>query len=49
MRKSSVFVVFFDLVCEQVEEILKTKFHIQHCNLQPEYNRTDSKEIIIQD
>jgi cobalt-zinc-cadmium efflux system protein len=39
----------FDLVCEQVEEILKTKFHIQHCNLQPEYNRTDSKEIIIQD
>lgn len=39
----------FDLVCEQVEKILLDKFHIQHCNLQPEYNRSDSKEIIIQD
>jgi len=39
----------FDRVCEQVEKILLDKFHIQHCNLQPEYNRSDSKEIIIQD
>ena len=39
----------FDVVCEQVEKILLDKFHIQHCNLQPEYNRSDSKEIIIQD
>jgi len=39
----------FDIVCEQVEKILLDKFHIQHCNLQPEYNRSDSKEIIIQD
>jgi len=39
----------FDLVCEQVEEILKTKFQIQHCNLQPEFKRDDIKELIIQD
>ena len=39
----------FDVVCVQVEKILLNKFHIQHCNLQPEYNRSDSKEIIIQD
>jgi len=39
----------FDLVCEQVEEILITKFQIHHCNLQPEFRRYDSKEIIIQD
>ncbi len=39
----------FDVVCEQVEKLLLDKFHIQHCNLQPEYNRSDSKEIIIQD
>ncbi len=39
----------FDLVCEQVEEILKTKFKIHHCNLQPEFKRDDVKELIIQD
>lgn len=39
----------FDLVCEEVEKLLMDKFHIQHCNLQPEFNRNDLKEIIIQD
>jgi cobalt-zinc-cadmium efflux system protein len=39
----------FDLVCKNVEEILNSKFQIQHCNLQPEFKRNDSKEIIIQD
>ncbi|MDP3945091.1 MAG: cation diffusion facilitator family transporter [Lutibacter sp.] len=39
----------FDLVCEEVEKLLMEKFHIQHCNLQPEFNRNDLKEIIIQD
>lgn len=39
----------FDLVCEEVEKLLLEKFQIQHSNLQPEYNRNDLKEIIIQD
>jgi cobalt-zinc-cadmium efflux system protein len=39
----------FDLVCEEVEKLLMEKFHIQHCNLQPEFRRNDLKEIIIQD
>jgi cobalt-zinc-cadmium efflux system protein len=39
----------FDLICENVEKILLEKFQINHCNLQPEYNRDDIKEIIIQD
>lgn len=39
----------FDLVCEKVEKVLLTKFHIHHCNLQPEYKRDDIKELIIQD
>ncbi len=39
----------FDLVCERLEKILLDKFQINHCNLQPEYNRDDVKEIIIQD
>ncbi|KUO66485.1 MAG: cobalt transporter [Lutibacter sp. BRH_c52] len=39
----------FDLVCEDVDKLLMEKFNIQHCNLQPEFNRNDLKEIIIQD
>jgi cobalt-zinc-cadmium efflux system protein len=39
----------FDLVCEAVEKLLFEKFHIQHCNLQPEFKRNDLKDIIIQD
>lgn len=39
----------FDLICEKVESILLDKFKIQHSNLQPEYKREDSKELIIQD
>jgi len=39
----------FDLICEQVEKVLLEKFHINHSNLQPEFVRNDSKEIIIQD
>ncbi len=39
----------FDFVCEEVEILLFEKFQIHHCNLQPEYQRNDLKEIIIQD
>jgi len=39
----------FDVICNKVEKILLNKFHIKHTNLQPEYNRDDHKEFIIQD
>lgn len=39
----------FDLVCEKIETLLKNKFNINHCNLQPEFYRDDVKEFIIQD
>jgi len=39
----------FDTICLDLEKILLEKFHINHCNFQPEYDREDSKEIIIQD
>ena len=39
----------FDLVCEQVENILKNEFGIAHTNLQPEFSRNDSQLLIIQD
>jgi cobalt-zinc-cadmium efflux system protein len=39
----------FDEICNEMEVILFEKFHITHSNLQPEFLRNDSKEIIIQD
>ena len=39
----------FDVICDKIEQILAHKFNIRHSNLQPEYNRDDNKEFIIQD
>ena len=39
----------FDKICIDLEKVLLDKFHINHCNFQPEFDRDDSKEIIIQD
>jgi len=39
----------FDTKCEQIEHLLHDKFDIHHTNLQPEFNRDDVKEFIIQD
>jgi len=47
--KKNVKLSEFDVVCEKIEQILKEKFKINHCNLQPEFNRDDVKEFIIQD
>ncbi|PCH77764.1 MAG: cation transporter [Flavobacteriaceae bacterium] len=39
----------FDVYCEQLEDLLKNKFGINHVNFQPEFNRDDEKKYIIQD
>ncbi len=39
----------FDSICEKIEHLLIHNFNINHCNLQPEYNRDDEKAFIIQD
>ncbi len=39
----------FDKICAMVETILFKKFHINHSNLQPEFDRDDHKDFIIQD
>jgi len=39
----------FDTTCENIEHLLAHKFNIHHSNLQPEYDRDDNKEFIIQD
>jgi len=39
----------FDRICKEVEKILESKFNIRHSNLQPEFDREDYKDFIIQD
>lgn len=39
----------FDRICVELETVLIEKFDIHHCYFQPEYDRIESKEVIIQD
>ncbi len=32
---------------EKIEELLKSKFHISHVTLQPEFNRNDKKDLVV--
>jgi cobalt-zinc-cadmium efflux system protein len=39
----------FEAILEQIEVILLQKYGINHINIQPEFNKTDDKNIIVQD
>jgi len=39
----------FDSVLRQIETVLHNEFQINHVTIQPEFNKKDSKEIIVQD
>ena len=39
----------FNYILEQVENVLEQQFKINHVTIQPEYNKPDSKAIIVQD
>ncbi len=39
----------FDTILHKIEAVLLEKFHINHINIQPEFKKEDSKEIIVQD
>lgn len=39
----------FDLILNKVEKVLHDKFGINHVNIQPEYQKDDAKDIIVQD
>src|SRR5690606_21597993 len=39
----------FDFILEAIENILREEFNINHVTIQPEFNKEDPKEIIIQD
>ncbi|TXE08425.1 cation transporter [Gelidibacter salicanalis] len=39
----------FDLILHDIESLLHEQFEINHVNIQPEFNKKDPKEIIVQD
>lgn len=39
----------FDQILIEIEDLLKSKYEINHVTIQPEYNKRDSKDIIVQD
>ncbi len=39
----------FNILLEKIESILLVKFSINHINIQPEYQKIDSKDFIVQD
>jgi len=47
--KENVKLSEFDQICEKIEHLLIHNFKINHCTLQPEYDRDDDKHFIIQD
>lgn len=47
--KNDIKLTEFNVILNQIEEILYHKFQINHVNIQPEFGKSDSKEIIVQD
>jgi cobalt-zinc-cadmium efflux system protein len=39
----------FNMLLEKIEIVLFEQFHINHINIQPEYNKEDPKDFIVQD
>jgi cobalt-zinc-cadmium efflux system protein len=39
----------FDRILDEIEELVYHEFGINHVNIQPEFNKCDSKNIIVQD
>jgi cobalt-zinc-cadmium efflux system protein len=39
----------FNDLLHEIEQVLLDKFHINHINIQPEFNKEDSKDFIVQD
>ncbi|MFB9052029.1 cation diffusion facilitator family transporter [Formosa undariae] len=47
--KEDISLTEFNVILFEIETILGGKFNINHVNIQPEFNREDPKEIIVQD
>ncbi|MEZ4793301.1 MAG: cation diffusion facilitator family transporter [Gelidibacter sp.] len=47
--KENISISEFDVILRQIENVLHDEFAINHVNIQPEFNKEDPKEIIVQD
>ncbi len=47
--KEDISISRFTSILNEIEIILHDKFHINHVNIQPEFNKEDPKDIIVQD
>ncbi|MDA0177959.1 cation diffusion facilitator family transporter [Mesoflavibacter profundi] len=47
--ESNMTITQFDVILQQIEQLLHDEFDINHVNIQPEYKKEDSKDIIVQD
>lgn len=47
--KEDVSITEFDTILHEIEKVLHNQFAINHVNIQPEFNKEDPKEIIVQD
>jgi len=47
--KENISLAQFDVVLHDIENLVFSKYGINHVNIQPEYGKTDTKDIIVQD
>ena len=47
--KENITITEFDKVLHDIESLLHDKFEINHITIQPEFNKADSKDVIVQD
>lgn len=47
--KKDITLTEFNIILHKIERILQDEFQINHINIQPEFNKKDAKDIIIQD
>lgn len=47
--KENITIKEFDTILHEIETVLKDEFEINHINIQPEFNKQDSKDVIVQD
>lgn len=47
--KEDISISRFTSILNEIEIVLHDKFHINHVNIQPEFNKEDPKDIIVQD
>ncbi|MFC7446112.1 Cobalt-zinc-cadmium resistance protein CzcD [Mesoflavibacter sp. HG96] len=47
--ESNMTITQFDVILQQIEQLLHDEFDINHVNIQPEYKKEDPKDIIVQD